>query len=120
MSTLDLFSQAPSPKPKAPDFPAPVRRKDPATSRAAAASVARKVKPQAMHLLELIREHPGRTAGELAAASNGVLDFHTVMRRVSTLERNGLITVNEEGRECRVRGTLQRTYTVAESEADHA
>lgn len=107
------------------DFNAPARRRDPATSHAAAERVSRKVKPQAMRLLELIRRHPGSTAGELAELSDGELDFHTVARRVSTLERNDLIDINNQGRECRVRGTIQRTYTVAghnpqtESECDH-
>ena len=97
------------------DFTAPSRRTDPSTSRAAGASVSRKVKPQAMRLLELIRQHPGMTAGELAEASNGELDFHTVARRVSALERADLIDIDDTGRECRVRKTLQRTYTAKEN-----
>lgn len=50
------------------DFSAPVRRNDPASSHVAAASVQRKVKPQVLRLLDLIRQYPDRTAGELAAA----------------------------------------------------
>lgn len=100
------------------DFNAPARRRDPATSHAAAERVSRKVKPQAMRLLELIRRHPGSTAGELAELSDGELDFHTVARRVSTLERNDLITIDNEGRECRVRGTIQRTYTAADTQQE--
>jgi predicted transcriptional regulator len=97
------------------DFSAPARRRDPATSHVAAASVQRKVRPQVLRLLELIRQHPDRTAGELAAASLGELDFHTVCRRVSALERADLIDVNDVGRECSVRGTVQRTYRVKET-----
>lgn len=94
------------------DFTAPVRRTDPVTSHVAAASVQRKVKPQVLKLLDLIRQYPDRTAGELAAASMGELDFHTVCRRVSALERADLIEIDNVGRECRVRGTVQRTYRV--------
>lgn len=96
------------------DFSAPVRRNDPATSHVAAASVQRKVKPQVLRLLDLIRQYPDRTAGELAEASLGELDFHTVCRRVSALERADLIEIDDVGRECRVRGTVQRTYRVKE------
>jgi hypothetical protein len=88
------------------------RAHDPATSKAAAAQVAPKVNGQCAEILELIRRYPDSTAGELAAHSGGKLDFHTVMRRVSVLERNGVIDVDDTGRECRVRKTLQRTYRV--------
>lgn len=66
-------------------------------------------------LLDLTSQYPDRTAGELAAASLGELDFHTVCRRVSALERADLIDIDDIGRECRVRGTVQRTYRVKEN-----
>lgn len=85
------------------------RKSDPVSSRAAAAKVAPRVNGQCARILELIKRHPDFTAGELARL-DGDLDQVTICKRVSILERNGLIEVNDAIRKCRVRGNLARTY----------
>lgn len=92
-------------------FAAPLaRRADPATSHAAAQKIAPKLGGQLARILNLIRQYPDCTAGELAAHSSGELDQVTICKRVSILDRDGLIEINEQGRPCRVRGNLARTY----------
>jgi hypothetical protein len=106
------FAQSPT----KPIFDAPLaRRADPATSHAAAAQVRLKVGGQCERILELIRLHPDHTAGELAAKADADLDFYVICRRVSILEREGLIEIDSTGRLCAVRKNLARTYRVKES-----
>lgn len=91
--------------------PALHRRNDPASSRAAAEKTAPKLGGQLARILNLIKQYPDCTAGELAAKPEAAgLDQVTICKRVSILDRDGLIEINDQGRNCQVRGNLARTY----------
>jgi hypothetical protein len=68
------------------DFDAPIARKsDPATSKAAAASIAPKLPTLRDQLYAYIKAYPGVTGAEIGAISE------SLRKRLKELERDGLI-----------------------------
>ena len=79
-----------------------VHRADPATSFEAASKIARKARRQKERILEALKFSPRSTPGELAELHG--IDYITIQRRVSEMERAGLI-VRLPARTCAVRRT---------------
>jgi len=97
------------------DRPAPSRPlhalADPPTSRLAAKALVASGAwgKQAQAVLDLVREHPGLTAGELALASGGRFDRYQVARRLSDLLAKG--EVEQVGtRACTISGKVCVTW----------
>jgi hypothetical protein len=84
------------------------RSDGPETSRAAARQVAPKLSGLRARVLDLVREHPGCTATELAHhAGDG--DPRRVNRRLPELVRDGLL-VRGPARPCLITGLKAHTY----------
>ena len=66
------------------------RASDPPTSHEAAESIVPHLSRMHTGVLDLVREHPGKTAAELAFA-RGELTNHRLSRRLPELERKGLV-----------------------------
>jgi len=88
-------------------------RTDPATSHAAARAMLSKPSKLAklqLHALRMVREHPGSTAQELATL-DGTWDPRPIGRRLSELQRAGLIRADGEKPDPRTGRQCQRWWT---------
>lgn len=85
------------------------RASDPSTSKAAAERVVRSGRQasQKDRVLTALRDRPGSTSGELAAALGG--DRYIASRRLPDLERDGLVA-RGASRECRANGGAAVTW----------
>lgn len=72
------------------DPPALARRSDPETSQAASRQIRGDLGRIQSTVLQLVKEHPGKTAPELARAA-GIHDPRVVNRRLPELEKAGLV-----------------------------
>jgi predicted transcriptional regulator len=95
-----------------PDVPPLARNTDPVESHLAARDI--KPKLAAIHrwVLDLVRQHPGLTAAELAQAV-GVGDVRKINRRLPELELMGLVRRLAQ-RACSVSGKLARPWAAEE------
>lgn len=89
-----------------------VHKDDPITSFESAETVQKsgKLKQQCEAVFQAIKNFPNSTAGELARSSN--IDYQIIQRRVSILERNGLIK-RRSRRVCAVNHTKQTVWESA-------
>ena len=89
------------------------RSTDPETSHEAARAVVPRLGQLQQQLLEVVREHPGRTMNELAQLK-GERDPRTFNRRASELEKAGVIRVGVT-KTCSVSGRRARTWRVCDA-----
>ena len=95
------------------DLPfAATHRNDPSSSHEAEEKVkgSGKMKDQCEQVFQAIKNHPNCTAGELSERSR--IDYQIIQRRVSILERNGLIN-RRSRRVCAVNRTKQTVWESA-------
>lgn len=112
------FSPMLEPQPDLFDEPPIARRRDPATSKAAAAAYSKTDRPNDCELmLQLIREFPGRTAGEygqllLERGFKPMKAIRMPTKRISDLLHGGRVRAGD-ARKCEISGRNARTYFVS-------
>lgn len=90
--------------------PRVARRSDPATSQMAAKAIAKKLPGMQGWALRMVENYPRQTCNEIAAAI-GLRDPRRIGRRLSELEKKGLVRCTGV-RPCTVTGRPSQTYEV--------